>query len=97
MLSKKKKKRERERKGKKNITSAGNLSAILLNEGVLCPWTASVPQGLLQHEWFIVRLKFDTIYFSSTSPNPKPTSSDTQRKKQGYVSTLKEKWLHMTY
>lgn len=85
--------RERERnKKQKNITSASNLSAIPLNEGVLFSGTVSVPLCLLQCEWLSVRLMIDTTYFSFTSPKHKllyfPWCS---WKKAGIVSTLKEK------
>lgn len=45
-----KRKKNRERKGKTTITSAGNLSAIPLYEGILFPGTDSVSQPLLQCE-----------------------------------------------
>lgn len=90
---------ERERnKKQKTITSASNLSAIPLNEGVLFSGTVSVPLCLLQCEWFSVRLMIDTTYFSFISPKHKLLYFLwCSWKKAGIVSTLKEKWLHMTY
>lgn len=85
-------------KKQKTITSASNLSAIPLNEGVLFSGTVSVPLCLLQCEWLSVRLMIDTTYFSFTSPKHKLLYFLwCSWKKAGIVSTLKEKWLHMTY